>query len=78
MINLHIHLEANIQKDFLQSVTELELLPDPLNKLASKRSRFVAVTFHHARKYFMSRLANQTACTAPLIAVLDMRAAVLK
>ena len=75
---MHIPVEANIQKGFLQRATELVLLPDTLDNLASKRSRFVTVTFHHARKYFTSLLANQTACTAPVTAVLDMRAAVLK
>jgi hypothetical protein len=78
MLHLHIHVEANIQKVFLQIATELVLLPDTLEKLASKRSRFVTITLHHARKYFTSRLENQTACTAPVIAVLDMRATVLK
>ena len=78
MLNLHIHVETPTQNVFLQSATGLVLLPDTLDKLASKRSRFVTVTLHHARKFFTSRLANQTSRTAPVIAVLHMRAAVLK
>ena len=78
MLNLHMHVEATIQNVFLQSATELVLLTDTLDKLASKSSRLVTVTLHHTLKFFTSRLTNQTACTVAVISVLHMRAAVLQ